>query len=218
MNAYFLHVITGLFIGGGVFLIGMCMDVTISKGEYDKFVSTENGANEYTVARKSCVVNLLVLTPLMYPLALQTIIVTNNKCFNVLSCIIFTCVHNCLYFLVHRLMHTNRHMYKYHKFHHRFDNNLIASIGNAISPEEFVTAHIVPVFISGYIVRPNEASFIVTNYILLIFNMCLHCEQLTHIRWLPGLVTPLQHHQHHKNRTKHYSGPIIDYDWLITQT
>jgi len=81
MNAYFLHVITGLFIGGGVFLIGMCMDVTISKGEYDKFVSTENGANEYTVARKSCVVNLLVLTPLMYPLALQTIIVTNNKCF-----------------------------------------------------------------------------------------------------------------------------------------
>jgi len=72
--------------------------------------------------------------------------------------------------------------------------------------------------ISGYIVRPNEASFIVANYILLIFNMCLHCEQLTHIRWLPGLVTPLQHHQHHKNRTKHYSGPIIDYDWLITQT
>ena len=212
---YFLHLITGIFIGGGVFLIGVCMDFTVSKREYDKFVSTKEGANEYTLVQKSTSLNLFVLTPIMYSAALQTIIVKDNKCFNVFACIMFIFIHNFCYFFVHRLMHTNMYLYKYHKFHHRFDKNLIPSIGNATSPQEFVLAHVMPVMISGYVVGLNESSFIVTNYILLIFNMCLHCERFIRIRWIPGFVAPLQHYEHHKNRTKHYSGPVIDYDLIF---
>lgn len=212
---YFSDIFTGIILGSSIFTLGYILDHTISKKDYLSLTSTEDGCKKYDISQRAIRTNLLLLTPIIYPISCKTVIMHDHKCFNTFACIVFILVHNFGYFVMHRTMHVYPSMYKYHKFHHMFDNILLPSIGNATSKEEFLLAYVVPTFVAGKMVTINEASFIMSLFIISLFNLFIHCGPLQYVDWVPGFITPQHHHLHHKKKSKHYSAPLINYDPLF---
>ena len=212
---FFNDVITGLLLGSSVLLMGVFMDRFLSYADYKEMVSNSSTRQLYNQGIQAVKTNLLVLTPISYGIAKQTVILNNVSSINIIECLLFVCIHNFGYFCMHKLMHTTPKLYDCHAFHHKFDKVLIPSIGNATSKREFLLAYVIPSLISSYIVKTNESTFVLAIYIISFFNLCIHCKPLTNIKWIPGLVTPLQHHEHHERRTIHYSASIVNYDWIF---
>lgn len=212
---FVVDMMKGLLLGASVFSVGILMDRFISYNEYKQLIEEEKNRQLYSDGMKAVKINLLVITPISYSIATKTIISYETLSFQLLDCILVIFIHNFGYFLTHKLMHNYQLMYKWHSFHHKFDNILIPSIGNATSKIEFILAYIITSFVAGYAVRPNEITFITSICIISFFNLCIHCEQLKNICWIPGFVTPLEHHQHHNSKTKKYSGSIVKYDWIF---
>ena len=212
--SFFLDMFSGLLLGLFILFEGIFMDRFLSYDDYTELIKNKTTRQLYNEGIQTVKQNLLVLTPISYPIVMQTLISTQKSYFSVVDCILFICIHNFGYFCMHKLMHTHPKLYNFHSFHHRFDKILIPSIGNATSKSEFMLAYVIPAFIAGYVTVPNEITFVVSVYIISFFNHCIHCRPLQHVSWLPGFVTPLQHIQHHEYRNKHYSASIVNYDWI----
>jgi sterol desaturase/sphingolipid hydroxylase (fatty acid hydroxylase superfamily) len=214
---YFIDLIKGFLLGSAVLSIGVFMDRYLSYNDYKELVENNSTRQLYNQGIQAVKTNLLVLTPISYSIAKQTVIMGTGNSINIVDCILFICIHNFGYFCMHKLMHTTPKLYHCHTFHHKFDRVLIPSIGNATSKREFLLAYVIPSLISSYTVNTNEVTFTVAIYIISFFNLCIHCKPLTTISWIPGFVTPLQHHRHHEQKTTHYSASIVNYDWIFSK-
>jgi len=203
----------GLVLGSSIMFIGKIMDITISNKEYIHII--ENHFDLYNEAESSIKTNLLLITPVTYSIVTTTILDKTTIHIDPVKTMLLILLHNFGYYVIHRIMHTYPSLYKYHSFHHRFDNILTPSIGNAVSKTEFLTAYVAPMILSSYIVKCNEPTFVLSIGLISLFNLFIHCMELHSVWWLPIFVSPKNHYEHHKERNKHYSASIINYDLIF---
>lgn len=203
---------TGLVLGGSVCLISFFIDKTFCKESFE--VVCKETPKLYIQSIFANITNMIVIGPITYSFIEIFFIDKTAFYLEPLKLIFILLFHNFGYYITHIFMH--RPLLSYiHNFHHKFDKYLLPSIGNAVSPQEFILAYMSPFIISAVYVRPNQTTFITSISIISILNMAIHCKELEMIKWPKFLVAPFQHIEHHKIRSKHYAAPLINIDYLV---
>jgi len=206
----------GLLLGGSLCFIGYLLDNTISYKSQEQIVREK--PELFLQAQQAIITNLLLITPITYVLSDYCLL--NQKIQNVFYIsqylsILF--IHNVGYFLIHREMHRNRYLYNIHKFHHCFDSFVVPSISNAVSISEFLLSFSLPFFVIAWIIRPTGITFFYSIETISIFNMIMHINELDNMTWIPGMVAPSLHIEHHRSKIKHYSSGFFDIDSIFSQ-
>lgn len=211
LNSY----ISGLSLGTFVYLLGRCLDMTISADSYLRLLSEKGELlNKGLIL---CKKNLLGIGPVLY-CAVDVLFINHMMFFSIREVSDIIIIHSVGYYVAHRLMHVNSSMKKFHVFHHQFDQLLIPSIGNAVSIEEFWFAYMLPFIIGSILVRPASLSFITGIGAISICNLMIHCKELEDINYYEIFISPKKHIAHHKISNKHYSAPILDLEYLLKKT
>jgi sterol desaturase/sphingolipid hydroxylase (fatty acid hydroxylase superfamily) len=213
----------GVLIGGSVYMLGNIMDKTISAPSLEYFKKTD--PDLYSQSQMIVFNNLLTISPFAYILVDKYILYNNRgNPFSFIKLSILLVCQNIGYFFAHREMHRNKHLHWIHVFHHRFEKKMIIpSIANAVTPAEFILAYVSPIVLGAYILQVSQYEFIATVEIISVLNLLIHTYELNDTLWIPGLVSPKKHIEHHRVRDKHYSAPLLDLDqfdssWVITES
>lgn len=199
----------GILLSGLVYVLGFCMDMTISKNSRDIIMKKYNAV--YNTGQNYIIHNLLIISPISYTIVDQTML-THHYTFSIVSLLSLIVIQNIGYYIIHREMHRNKYIFWIHTFHHKYDRITIPSIANAVSYYEFILAYIFPMIIGAFFVRPNELEFSSAISIISIFNLHIHTYELNHMKWIPGFVSPTHHIEHHKERHIHYAAPLFNVD------
>lgn len=216
----FLSYAKGLFVSGSVYMLSQHMDNTISKPSLEHL--KENNRELYEEGQTTVVTNLIVVSPVLY-MFVDRIVLDHNASFSWVKFFSLIVFQNIGYFFAHREMHRNKSLYWMHHFHHLYEKELIIpSIANAVSVYEFLLAYASPIVVGGILLHSNEYEFILAIETISVFNLLIHTYELMNKQWIPGMVSPRKHIEHHRVRNKHYSAPIIDIDaissgWEITE-
>lgn len=200
----------GICLGSSICFIGYVMDNTISNKTHEIVIKTK--PELFLQAQQYILKNLLCIIPIMY---VFVNICLTNKPFCISEYVSIIIIHNIGYFLIHREMHRNLFLFKIHKFHHLFDTIVIPSVSNAVSYEEFLLSLVLPFSCVAFIIRPSEISFICAIETISILHMLMHTNELDNIKWIPGMVAPSLHIEHHRNKKKHYSSGLFDLDIIF---
>lgn len=213
----------GVLIGGSVYLLGNIMDKTISAPSLDYFKKTD--PDLYNLSQIIVFNNLLTISPVAYIVVDHYILYSNHENpFSFIKLSVLLICQNLGYFFAHREMHRNKHLNWIHAFHHRFEKKMIIpSIANAVTPAEFILAYVSPIVIGAYVLQVSQYEFIAAVEIISVLNLLIHTYELNDTLWIPGLVSPRKHIEHHRVRDKHYSAPLLDLDqldssWVITES
>ena len=212
LSDIFVSLTTGLVLGGGVCLISFFIDKTFCKDSFD--VICKQTPELYIQSIFANLTNMILIGPITYSVIEYCFIDKTTYYVQPLNLVFILFFHNCGYYVTHYYMHKPV-LSSIHNFHHKFDKYLLPSIGNAVSPQEFLLAYMSPFIISAIYLRPNQTTFITSISIISILNMAIHCKELELIQWPIFLVSPLQHIKHHKVRNKHYAAPLLNLDYLI---
>ena len=203
----------GFFLGFFAYLLGFIMDTTISNSSFLKIM--EKTPKLMIEAYQKIQINLLVISPVIYMVNDHFLINHENNLINYRHVSSLLLIHHIGYYLIHKSMHQIRFLRCYHDFHHLFNKVLCPSIGNAVSHTEFLFAYVLPFVMGGYIIKPNEITFVIPIGLISVFNNIIHCNELRNVPWLPFLVSPDMHIKHHEIRDKHFSAPILNLDYFI---
>ena len=207
---WFCSYAKGLLVGGSVYSLGQHMDYTISKNSLDN-LKTKN-PELYADGQDAIVLNLVIISPILY-MFVDQLVLDHQTSFSFIKCSGLLLLQNIGYFFAHREMHQNKSLYWIHHFHHLYEKDLIIpSIANAVSVYEFLFAYASPIVLGGYLLHVNEYEFAAAIEIISIFNLIIHTYELYNRKWVPGMVSPHKHIDHHRIRDKHYSAPIFDLD------
>jgi len=116
-------------------------------------------------------------------------------------------------------MHTPL-FYPIHKFNHNFNRYVIPMSANAASIYEKLFAYLLPIIIPIICIHPDSISINISIGIISFNNILIHSPILRNTsKYLPNIfVSTNKHLIHHKYSNKHYSAPIIDYDYLLNYT
>lgn len=214
VNSFLPSFLTGLFLGGGVCVVSLLIDVTLCRSTFLELIN--NNSKKYIDGIKANITNMICVGPITYSVV-SGIFINNNTTyiqFGNLTCLLL--IHNGLYYIFHYLMHKPI-LYSIHKFHHTYDNILLPSLGNAVSKEEFLLAYMSPFIIGAKLLNPNEITFITAISIIASLNMVIHTKELENVYWLKYLVSPNQHLEHHRIKDKHYAAPLLNIDYLLKE-
>lgn len=203
----------GFCLGFLAYFLGFLMDTTVSCKSFLELM--EKTPKLMIDAYQKIQINLLVISPFIYMVNDQFLINHESNLINCRHAGALLLIHHIGYYIVHKSMHQINYLRGYHDFHHKFDKHLCPSIGNAVSHTEFLFAYVLPFVMGGYIIKPNEITFIVPIGLISIFNNLIHCKELKNVPWLPLFVSPAMHIKHHEVRDKHYSAPILDLDYFL---
>lgn len=123
------------------------------------------------------------------------------------------------YASMHAFMHKKEN-YWMHKYHHQYSEKTFVRpiASNAVSTAEFVFAYALPLVVGIILFRPSEEVIYWVTTLVSLTNLLIHTPQDTiNQSWMPSfMVTNLKHfHHHEQNLQKHYSAPILDYDWVL---
>ena len=210
-----ISLIKGFLLGGSVYLIGTIMDNTISKDSKKKLIETKEKV--YNKGEELIRENLLIISPIVYGVV-DTMWLTHELNITLYHFFGLLLIQNIGYFFVHKEMHRNKRLYWMHRFHHNFDELTIPSTGNAVSKIEFCLAYICPIVTGAIILKPTELTFLSSIGTISIFNLIIHTNELDNYWWIPGFVSPTDHIEHHKVRTKNYAAPLLNIDDFILVT
>ena len=205
----------GLLLGGSICFIGYLLDNTISYKSQEQIVREK--PELFLQAQQSIITNLLFLTPITYVLSDCLFLNKIQNIFYLGQYLSILFIHNIGYFLIHREMHRNRYLYNIHKFHHCFDTLVVPSISNAVSISDFLLSFSLPFFVIAWIIRPTGITFFYSIETISILNMIMHIHELDKITWIPGMVAPSLHIEHHRSKIKHYSSGFFDIDYIFSQ-
>jgi sterol desaturase/sphingolipid hydroxylase (fatty acid hydroxylase superfamily) len=212
MNCLFdlgISLCKGLLLSGSVYILGTLLDNTISKNSKE-IISKENESllreGETHIQN-----NLLIISPIVYFIVDQTILV-HTLSFSFVDFTVLILCQNIGYYFAHREMHRNRKLYFFHAFHHKFDKIVLPSTGNAVTYIEFLFAYICPIVGGAFICNPSEITFMSSIGLISVLNLCIHTYEFNKLWWVPGLVSPTNHIEHHLKKDKHYAAPLIDID------
>jgi hypothetical protein len=206
---------TGLLLSGTVYALGVIMDSTIGK-ESVKILKETKG-KEYVEGKNYVSKNLLIISPIVYSLVHVTLL-SQDEGFHFGKYLCLIGIQNVGYFFAHREMHRNTKLYNIHRFHHNFDEVVIPSFGNAVSHDEFLIAYVTPMIFGAFVLTPSDLTFITSIGTISLFNLIIHTQELYEIPWIPGLVSPTHHINHHKVRNKHYAAPLLNVDDFVIVT
>jgi sterol desaturase/sphingolipid hydroxylase (fatty acid hydroxylase superfamily) len=202
----------GSILGACVCLVGKILDEWVGFDSKNTLVKeNERLVNDGDIAVQ---INLLCITPIVYTIVDQTLL-THESSFSFIDFSALLLIQNLGYFFAHREMHRNKKMYWIHKFHHQYDHILIPSIANAVSPQEFLLAYISPLALGGLLVKPTEITFAASVGVISLLNLVIHTQELAHVNWIPGLVSPAKHLKHHEVKDKNYAAPVLDVDSML---
>ena len=90
--------------------------------------------------------NMFLIGPITYSVIEYCFIDKTTYYIQPLNLVSILLFHNCGYYITHFMMHKPL-LCKIHNFHHKFDKFLLPSIGNAVSPNEFIIAYMSPFII-----------------------------------------------------------------------
>ena len=199
----------GLLLGGSAFVIGWCMDRTISQSSRETIIQKDEIM--YEIGQQAVITNLLIITPVIYTFVDQSIL-SHEDTFSIFSFLGLIIFQNVSYFFIHREMHRNPYLLWMHRFHHYYDFITIPSAAHIVSTSEFIIGYVSPMVAGAYIIKPTEVEFVSATEIITLFNLLLHTYELNNVKWIPGFVSPTQHIEHHRIRNKHYAAPLLNVD------
>lgn len=199
----------GLSLGVKTSILGAMLDQ-----EQDHFPSGSLYAESWTMI----LVNLLLIGPLTMS-AISHFIQYRSQAFwkRAFQAFGLIGIHSLFYGCIHRCMHKVRSLRPIHKFHHKFNHNkdepVMPSSANAVSMEEFAFAYMLPFVIGAFVFRPHIDSLVAAVSTVSIFNLLVHSPHLKDHDWIPGLVPPFMHLDHHKKKTPFYFAPTLHFPW-----
>ena len=161
--------------------------------------------------QNSLQINLLLVTPIYYSI-INNYFINKTEEFSLYSSFIIVFIHNFLYYQIHKFVHQNKKLYWIHEFHHQFDKYILPSVANAVSVPEFLIMYSTPLIPGILITSASESSLIFSVGIITIKNFAIHTPKLAIIPKIAYLNVPIDHINHHKERSKHYSATHIDFD------
>lgn len=213
----FLFSYNGFMLGLEIFNTGIILDNTISYKT--KKIVESNNLELLNEGYKTVIINLLLLSPFLYYILENYLISNNENNFNFKKYCLILIIHSIGYYCMHLAMHKINFLKCIHKFHHKFTNNLIPSIGHAVSPYEFILAYALPFILASYILDSN---IVTLNYAIRTvsgFNLLIHCNELNYLNYPNTLVSPSDHINHHKLKPNKntYSAPIINLDYIVSK-
>ena len=189
----------GLALGSGVAMLGNIVDKTVAKNSYELMI--KENSQLYKQAWNHISLNMVGIGPVVYSVIdIQFLEHTYHiQLDNILYILL---IHSLGYYYVHKSMHENKNLYKYHSFHHKFDKFLLPSIGNAVSPHEFMAAYLFPFIASAALLQPTEISFIIAIATISLFNLFIHCKEFENLELNTYMVSPQKHIEHHRVKKK----------------
>lgn len=202
----------GFILSGFIYLLGEFMDNTIGRESYNTILETKR--ETYDTGKKYVQQNLLFISPIAYSFVDYNML-QHNMSFSFFKFIGLIFIENIGYYCAHLEMHNNLMLYWIHKFHHKFDVITIPSIAHAVTHYEFLLAYLSPLIVGAFILEPSELEFSMAILMISISNLFIHTHELKNVRWIPGLVSPFHHIEHHNLRNKHYAAPILNIDKIM---
>ena len=203
---------TGFMLGFTIYAFGDFMDHWIALSSRDTLIRTKGDL--LREADAAVFTNLCLISPIVYSCVSQTLLNTSLR-FSISHYLFLLTVQNTGYYMVHYMMHNNQLLYKIHVFHHRFDTVTIPSSGNAVSSIEFITAYIAPFVIGALLVQPTEVTYLASIGTVAFLNMVIHTYEWKDSWWMPFLISPEKHIDHHRRRFVHYAAPLLDIDRIV---
>lgn len=118
-------------------------------------------------------------------------------------------IHSGMYAVIHRCMHRIKALRHIHGPHHMFVDDATPTVANAVSPDEFIIAYMMPFIVGTHIMKANEAALNIAVGIVSAANLWVHSPRLKSQPWPAFLVSPKDHLEHHSQRTAKYAAPTI---------
>ena len=184
--------------------------------ELDKEQEVLPPVEKYVDAVCLSLLNLLVIGPLVHTWLAGTIISRRHSPIRMLlgaaGCVL---VHSGLYAFVHRGMHRVRAFRPMHAPHHQFATDVVPTVANAVSPCEFLLAYMAPFVIAAHLLRVEERSVNLAATVVSAANLVVHSAHLAPHRFPESLVSPRDHLEHHRTRSRKYSAPTFAWFRLL---
>lgn len=179
----------------------------------------KGGLKLYLQAIGTVLLNMLVLTPLIYACLVAPHLSEEEhslpRRLAVASCAF--AIQSMGYYCVHRAMHTPA-LYWCHRFHHRFNRYICPVAANAVTPVEFALAYALPFWVGAKLLRPDQTTTHVFIWLTGLFNLTIHTpalEQIT-IKYAPDwFVTTAFHFDHHRKLAMNYAAPTLNVDFIV---
>jgi len=169
--------------------------------------------NLYKKGLMANIINLLIISPIYYTVAYNTILNNNSK-LNFIKYFGLLIVQGIFYYYFHRLMHLDKNFKWIHEFHHEYTIT-VPTTGIAVSIYEFQLAYIFPFLIGALIFNPSIIDFNLSILTISLLNLIIHTNELRNLRYFKFLVSPNDHIVHHETRSNTYSAPIINIDNIL---
>ena len=117
--SFLLDMFSGLLLGLFILFEGIFMDRFLSYDDYTELIKNKTTRHLYNEGIQTVKQNLLVLTPISYPIAMKTLISTNTSYFSLVDCILSYVYIIWLFLYINLCTHIQSLQHSF--FHHRFD-------------------------------------------------------------------------------------------------
>lgn len=188
--------VRGMKIGAATALASAMMD-------QENVLNTEQ-AESWTMV----LFNLLFLGPCVFSFVTPFTVASKNIFNSILDTLGLVTIHSMIYSIVHRAMHRIKALRPMHNAHHKYKDIVLPSNANAVSSQEFLWAYMMPFVTGCLILKPSTSSLTCATVIVSMFNLLVHSKHAIEWKIPDFLVTPFEHLQHHKFRSRMYSAPI----------
>ena len=201
----------GLLLSTSIYVLGSLMDFVFEINMLYNII--ENNNNLYQEMETSLKTNFFLVSPISY-VTINTFFVSESSSFSLVSVFVILVIHNYIYFKLHKAIHHNSKLYKIHLFHHKFDQQIIPSVANAVSVQEFLLLYISPLVPGILITGASESSLVMSVALISVKNLAIHTPKLSLIPKIPYINVPNDHLLHHSVKSRHYSATYFDFDQL----
>lgn len=212
----YLYLFDGLDMSLLTIFVACIMDYTLGLDAIMYYLKNENEL--YQKCYKAVYFNLLVLSPIYFWIAKQTLLDLNSNNITIIQWGPIVLIHHLGYYVMHLSMHKIPQIKHWHNFHHQYKDPIFPSVGNAVSKEEFTFAYVLPFLVAAKMLHPNVNNFKVAIGIISLFNLIIHTDSLKYIEYSKYMVSPFQHTEHHRicyKENETYSAPIINIDYFV---
>jgi sterol desaturase/sphingolipid hydroxylase (fatty acid hydroxylase superfamily) len=211
ISTYYQYIpfnLTGFGLGIFTYLTGIWLDNTIAKKTKKYLI--ENDSQLLDKAYKKAAINLLIINPIVYDIVNKYLISHTDLKLGYYAHMVYIIMYTHSYYFLHMAMHEIEFLKPIHEFHHKFKKNLIPSISNAVSIEEYLFVHVIPLLIVSRLL--NFTSFILLDTTISLFNFLIHCSELKHLNYGKYLISAKDHVNHHDPDITDdvYSTPLLN--------
>lgn len=175
----------------------------------DKEEASLAPVNKYVDAVAMSLFNLLFIGPLLHGWVVDGLRRRDGPLRTIFKAGAMVVVHSGIYAFVHRCMHRVAAMRHMHSPHHEFVDDVSPVVANAVTPDEFLLAYMMPFVVGARLLRPNEAALNAAVAVVSAANLAVHSPRLKGRSFPRLLVSADDHLEHHRTRSRKYAAPTI---------